>query len=175
MDWLKKYGQKRQNKVDTFKLKTTVFQRVDYFLAFGFGTGLMPYAPGTWGTLAAFPLYFLMHDLPLMVYMTLVILGFIGGCIISDTVSKELGVHDYGGIVWDEVIGMLLTLVNVPFGLGWMVAGFLLFRFFDILKPFPIRALDKHVPGGIGIMIDDVLAAVYAWLVLQGCMWGLGV
>jgi phosphatidylglycerophosphatase A len=87
-------------------------------------------------------------------------------------VAEDLRVHDHEGIVWDEMVGMWITLWLVPEGWGWLLVGFLLFRLFDILKPWPISWIDRHVHGGVGIMLDDVLAGVFAWLALQLLVWG---
>ncbi|MBL7480063.1 phosphatidylglycerophosphatase A family protein [Legionella bononiensis] len=152
-------------------LVNRVWQDPAYFIAFGFGSGLMPVAPGTWGTLAAVPLYLLMMDTHWSVYLTLTVLAFILGVLVSDKVSRDLGVHDYKGIVWDEVVGYLLTMFLAPKGLCWMIAGFILFRLFDIWKPQPIRYIDQTVHGGLGIMLDDVGAAVPAWLIMQTLAW----
>ncbi|CAM2938588.1 phosphatidylglycerophosphatase A [Legionella worsleiensis] len=148
-----------------------VWQDPAYFIAFGFGSGLMPVAPGTWGTLAAVPLYLLMMNTHWGVYLFLTVLAFVLGVWVSDKVSSDLGVHDYKGIVWDEVVGYLLTMFLVPQGVFWMIAGFILFRLFDIWKPQPIRYLDQKIHGGLGIMIDDVAAAVPAWLIMQALVW----
>lgn len=142
-----------------------------YFIAFGFGSGLMPKAPGTWGTLVAIPLYFLISDFPLWLYATLVIAAFAFGVWISERVSRDLGEHDYSGIVWDEIVGYLLTMFMAPKGLIWIIIGFILFRLFDILKPQPIRYIDKHVKGGLGVMLDDLLAAIPSWLIIQALAW----
>ncbi|KTD61364.1 phosphatidylglycerophosphatase A family protein [Legionella spiritensis] len=160
--------------MNTNTLSDKVWQDPCYFIAFGFGSGLMPVAPGTWGTLAAIPVYLLIASFPLGYYLGWCLLALLLGIWVSDKVSKDLGVHDYGGIVWDEVVGYLLTMTAVPLGVVWIIAGFLLFRLFDIWKPQPIRLIDRHVKGGLGIMLDDVLAAVPAWLVLQGLVWGFG-
>ena len=157
--------------MNPIRLKTKVWQDPIYFIAFGFGSGLMPKAPGTWGTLAAVPLYLLMAFLPLWLYLSITFLAFILGVWVSDRVSRDLGVHDYKGIVWDEVVGYLLTMAMIPVGLVWMIAGFLLFRLFDIWKPQPIGFVDLKVKGGFGIMLDDVLAAIPAWLILQFFVW----
>jgi phosphatidylglycerophosphatase A len=137
-----------------------------HLLAFGFGSGLAPKAPGTFGTLVAVPIYLLMQDLPMLVYLGLVLAGSLLGIWVCGQTSKDLGVHDHGGIVWDEIIGYLLTMALAPAGWVWIVIGFLLFRFFDILKPWPIRWFDQQVAGGLGIMLDDLLAGVYAALVM---------
>ncbi|MES9905643.1 MAG: phosphatidylglycerophosphatase A [Sedimenticola sp.] len=138
-----------------------------HLLAFGLGSGAAPKAPGTFGTLAAVPLYLLMQPLSPPVYLLLVILLFGLGVWLCDRTSKDLGVHDHGGIVWDEWVGFLMTLWLAPTGLGWLVAGFILFRLFDILKPWPIGWLDRQVPGGWGIMLDDLLAGLYSFILLQ--------
>lgn len=152
-------------------LVNRVWQDPVYFIAFGFGSGLMPVAPGTWGTLAAIPLYLLIMSCHWSVYLSLTILAFILGVWVSDKVSKDLGVHDYKGIVWDEVVGYLLTMFLAPKGLIWMLLGFILFRIFDIWKPQPIGYVDQKVHGGLGIMLDDVLAAIPAWLIIQILAW----
>ncbi|MBA2710771.1 MAG: phosphatidylglycerophosphatase A [Tatlockia sp.] len=157
--------------MNSVKLATKVWQDPKYFIAFGFGSGLMPIAPGTWGTLAAIPLYLLMVGLPSWLYLLLTALAFLLGVWVSDKVSRDLGVHDFSGIVWDEVVGYLLTMFLIPFSLRWMIAGFLLFRLFDIWKPQPIGLVDAKVRGGLGIMLDDVLAAIPAWLILQLLAW----
>ena len=154
------------------KLTNQVWQDPVYFIAFGFGSGLAPIAPGTCGTLAAIPLYLLMMNTHWSIYLILAILAFILGVWVSDKVSKEMGVHDYKGIVWDEVVGYLLTMFLAPHGCIWMLLGFLLFRLFDIWKPQPIGYVDQKIHGGVGIMLDDVLAAVPAWLIIQLLAWG---
>jgi phosphatidylglycerophosphatase A len=156
----------------TLKL-SDIWKNPMYCIAFGFGSGLLPKAPGTWGTLAAVPLYLLIAPCSPQIYLICVLLAFVGGVFVCDRVSRDLGVHDYGGIVWDEIVGYLLTMFLVPRGIGWMIAGFVLFRVFDIWKPQPIRWVDARVKGGFGIMLDDLLAAIPAWLVLMGVMWGM--
>ncbi|HTR01536.1 MAG TPA: phosphatidylglycerophosphatase A [Candidatus Acidoferrum sp.] len=139
-----------------------------HLLALGFGSGLAPKAPGTFGTLAAIPFYLLLALLPLPVYLLVLIVAFGFGIYICGKTARDLGVHDHGGIVWDEFVGLWLTMVAAPPAWPWIVAGFLLFRLFDIVKPFPISYLDRHIKGGLGIMIDDALAGTFAWLCLQG-------
>jgi phosphatidylglycerophosphatase A len=143
-----------------------------HLLAFGFGSGLLPKAPGTFGTLAAIPIYLLMQPLSIWLYLLLVISGFLLGIWICDQTSKDLGVHDHSGIVWDEIIGYLLAMTFVPFGIWWVLIGFGLFRLFDILKPWPIGWLDKRVGGGLGIMLDDILAGLFAGLVMLLLQFG---
>ncbi|AAU26818.1 TPA: phosphatidylglycerophosphatase A [Legionella pneumophila] len=152
-------------------LANRVWQDPVYFIAFGFGSGLMSIAPGTWGTLAAIPLYLLMINAHWSIYLLWTALAFALGVWVSDRVTEDLGVHDYKGIVWDEVVGYLLTMFLVPKGISWMLIGFILFRIFDIWKPQPIRMVDQRVHGGLGIMLDDVLAAVPAWCIMQILVW----
>lgn len=154
-------------------LAQRVWQDPIYFIAFGFGSGLMPVAPGTWGTLAAIPLYLLLMHCHWSIYLLFTFIAFILGVWVSDKVSKDLGVHDYKGIVWDEVVGYLLTMFLAPKGFFWIILGFVLFRLFDIWKPQPIGYVDQKVNGGLGIMLDDVLAAVPSWLIMQVLAWGL--
>ncbi|MCL1141842.1 phosphatidylglycerophosphatase A family protein [Shewanella gaetbuli] len=139
-----------------------------HFLALGFGSGLAAKAPGTFGTVAAIPLYLLISTLSLPVYIALTVLSVIAGIYICDKASKDMQVHDHGAIVWDEVAGLLITMIAAPAGWAWLVVGFVLFRIFDILKPWPIKWLDAKVHGGFGIMIDDVLAGIFALICLQG-------
>ncbi|WP_346837498.1 phosphatidylglycerophosphatase A [Microbulbifer sp. SAOS-129_SWC] len=136
-------------------------------LAFGFGSGLAPKAPGTFGTIAAIPFWWLLQWLPPAQYLAVVIVSALVGCYLCGAASKKLGVHDHGGIVWDEFVGYWLTMFMAPAGWGWALYGFVLFRLFDITKPQPISWADRKVHGGTGIMLDDILAAVYAALVLQ--------
>ena len=137
------------------------------FLAFGFGSGLAPFAPGTFGTLAAIPFYLLMQSLSLSLYLLVVVIVSIVGIWICDESSKSLGVHDHSGIVWDEFAGYFVTMIAAPKGWLWIVTGFAFFRLFDIWKPWPISVLDKKVEGGLGIMVDDLLAGIYALVCLQ--------
>jgi phosphatidylglycerophosphatase A len=133
-----------------------------HLLAFGFGSGLAPKAPGTFGTLAAIPFFLLMQPLPIWAYVSILIVSFIVGVWLCDRTSKDMQVHDHPGIVWDEFVGYWITMLFAPQGWVWIVVGFVLFRFFDILKPWPIKWLDEKVHGGFGIMIDDVLAGIFA-------------
>lgn len=138
-----------------------------HFLAFGFGSGLAPFAPGTFGTLAAVPLYLLMQPLSMPLYLAVVVAAFIAGIWICGVAGSDLEVHDHGGIVWDEFVGLWVTMIAAPAGWAWVVAGFLLFRLFDIWKPWPIGWADQQVSGGLGVMLDDVIAGLYALLVIQ--------
>ena len=138
-----------------------------HLLAAGFGSGLSPKAPGTAGTLAAVPLYLLMAPLPLPLYLGLCAALFGLGVWVCGRAARDMGVHDHPGIVLDEMIGYLVTMTAAPPGVVWMVAGFVLFRCFDILKPWPVGALDRRVEGGLGIMLDDLVAGFMALGLLQ--------
>jgi phosphatidylglycerophosphatase A len=147
---------------------STIIKNPVHFLAFGFGSGLSPVAPGTMGTVVAVPIYVLLtHYLPLTQYLMAVGLLTLVGIAICHKSAQWLGVHDHPGIVWDEIAGFLITMIAAPEGWWWIFTGFLLFRLFDIWKPWPIGAIDKQVSGGLGIMLDDILAGVYAWGVIQ--------
>lgn len=139
-----------------------------HFLAFGFGTGLAKKAPGTWGTLAGLAVMPLLYQLPLQLALLFIVLASIFGVWLCGRVAEDLGVPDHGGIVWDEMVGIWLTLILLPNSLVWWVLGFILFRILDILKPWPISWLDRHVAGGLGIMLDDILAGIIAGLLLLG-------
>ena len=143
-------------------------------LAFGFGSGLAPKAPGTVGTLMAVVLYLLLSQLPLLVYAVVVLVAFIMGIYLCGKTADDLGVHDHPGIVWDEFVGFWITMFAVPAGWLWLVIGFALFRLFDIWKPWPIKLFDKTMKTGLGIMIDDVLAGVYALVLLQALVYLAG-
>ena len=142
-----------------------------HFLAFGFGSGLSPKAPGTMGTLAALPLWYLLAQLPLAGYVAGLLLVIAVGPYLCGKTARDLGVHDHGGIVWDEIAGFLLTMLLVPVSVWTALIGFALFRLFDIVKPWPIGWLDKHVHGGTGIMLDDLVAALYAGVLIQTLLW----
>lgn len=138
--------------------------------AFGFGSGLSPVAPGTVGTVAAIPFYLFVAQWNLAGYTLFVALGAVIGVWICGQASRQLQVHDHPGIVWDEFVGYWITMWAVPGGWQWILAGFLIFRLYDIVKPWPVSLLDKKVGGGFGIMIDDVLAGVMACLTLHIAM-----
>jgi phosphatidylglycerophosphatase A len=145
---------------------TPDMRRPVHLLAFGFGSGLLPKAPGTFGTLAAIPIYLLLQPLSLLLYGVVLLLASIAGVWICQRTSDDLGVHDHGGIVWDEIVGYLVGMAFAPTGWAWILIGFLFFRLFDILKPWPIRWVDHYVEGGLGIMLDDVLAGLYTAMVI---------
>ena len=141
-----------------------------HFLAFGFGTGLAKKAPGTWGTIAGLVVMPLLYLLPLTWALVFIAAASIFGFWLCGRVTDDLGVHDHGGIVWDEMVGIWMTLILLPNSWQWWLLGFVLFRILDILKPWPISVLDKHVGGGLGIMIDDMLAGLIAGALLYA-LW----
>ncbi|MGD8117518.1 phosphatidylglycerophosphatase A [Vibrio sp. TRT 29B02] len=143
-----------------------------HLLATGFGSGLSPIVPGTMGTLAAIPFYLLLVQLPLPLYLVALVVACIIGVKICQVTSDDMGVHDHGSIVWDEFAGFWITMLVVPvlnlsaYDWKWLLTGFVLFRFFDMVKPWPIGWLDKRVHGGLGIMLDDIVAGVMAGVAL---------
>jgi phosphatidylglycerophosphatase A len=138
-----------------------------HFLAFGFGAGLFPGAPGTAGTVMAFPLFwYLSPRLMPAEFLLMTATLFVLGIWICGKTGKALGVHDHSGIVWDELVAFLLVLHFTPNTLLWQAFAFLLFRTFDVLKPPPIGYYDKTVRGGFGVMLDDLIAAFYTLLCL---------
>lgn len=142
------------------------------FLALGAGSGLAPFAPGTFGTLAAIPLWFLLPR-NVYAYLALLLLLFVVGVWLCDACANYLEVHDHPGIVWDEWVGYFITMFAAPRSLWFVALGFALFRLFDVLKPWPIGLADKRVSGGLGIMVDDVIAGVFAAIVMHLIVLGL--
>lgn len=138
-----------------------------HLFSFGFGSGYIPVAPGTFGTLVAIPFFLLLSQVGTVNYVVIVGVMFFSGVWMCNYTSQALGVHDHKAIVWDEVVGYLITMLMAPPTLLAICTGFALFRLFDIWKPWPINLLDKNVHGGLGIMLDDVLAGVYALIVLH--------
>ena len=149
-----------------------------HLMAVGFGSGLPKIAPGTWGTLGGIPIFYLLAQLPLLYFYLAIAIAAIAGIYICGKCAKDCGVHDHGSIVWDEFVGLWITLLFLP-ALGymhplWIAIGFIWFRLFDIWKPFPISLLDKKVHGGLGIMLDDILAGIFALICLQASIWSFG-
>jgi len=142
-----------------------------HILAFGFGTGLAPIAPGTVGSLLGVLLAWLTRDMGLTTELGVAAALFVAGIWICGESARRLGIHDHGGIVWDEICGMYLTLLVAPATISAWILGFLLFRAFDIVKPWPIRDLDHRLGGGLGIMLDDLVAALYAAVLLALYGW----
>ena len=163
-----------KGELDGEVLRHTALGTPSGFLAFGLGSGLSPGAPGTVGTAVGMLLAIPLAGLPAWAGLMLVTLSFLIGIYVCERASRHLGVHDHGGIVWDEFVGIWLVLVLVPFQWAWWLAAFIAFRVFDIVKPWPIGWLDRRVHGGFGIMLDDLVAAVYAVAVLGIVGWLAG-
>lgn len=144
-----------------------ILQNPVLLLAYGFGVGLAPKMPGTWGSLLALPLYWLLQNLSLLPYLVVLLLLTIAGSWLCGQAAADVGVDDPGGIVLDEMIGLLFVFIGLSFSWYTVLVGFLLFRLFDIFKPWPIGWLDKKIKGGVGIMLDDVLAGVCSCLLLH--------
>ncbi len=153
-----------------------IFQRqlIIKFLASGFYTGYFPVAPGTIGSLVGILVCFLLQDVPFTTYAIVVILTLIAGIYISGEAEKIYQAKDSSHIVIDEIAGIFFTFIYLPKGISFLLAGFVAFRFFDILKPFPIRLIDEKIKGGWGIMFDDVLAGIYASILIRLIGWWTG-
>ena len=149
-----------------------LFAKPTRFLAFGFGSGLLPKAPGTWGSLIAIPLVLVtaavLNDWQ---YALVALVICIVGIPICGSAARDLGIKDHPGIVWDEIAGMFITFLWVPLSPLNLALGFVAFRFFDILKPWPISWADHKLDGGRGIMLDDVMAGIYALICMQGWLY----
>ena len=158
-------------KVKRNQVPGSVWRNPVHFLAFGLGTGASPYAPGTVGTLLGIPLVYLLSNSPLWLYLVVTVVLIAAGTWLCDKTSKDIGVHDHSGIVIDEVAGYLVTMIAIPVNLWTLVMAFLVFRFFDIVKPWPIGTIDRTLKGGLGIMVDDLLAGIYSWLLMVAGIW----
>lgn len=145
------------------------------FIALGFGTGLAPIAPGTVGTALAFPIYMLLDTWldPLALFAVIAVFFAIGVWACGRT-GRDLGVADHGAMNWDEVVAMMLILLMIPGGWEWWAFAFFAFRFFDVVKPPPIRHIDRTMKGGMGVMFDDIVAAFYTLLLIAGVKRLLG-
>jgi phosphatidylglycerophosphatase A len=154
-------------KKPSYAIPAQVWQHPAYFIAFGFGIGTVPIAPGTFGTLLAIPFYLVLSALPLSIYLIFT-LGFcLASMWLCQFVSKQIAVEDHPGMCIDEFAGFFVTMINAPVGVTWVVLGFLFFRLFDIFKPFPINVVDKNIHGGFGMVLDDVIAGFFSFCLLQ--------
>ncbi len=145
------------------------------WIASGFGTGFAPYASGTVGTLAALLPWLAWRQLPLWQYAVVVVVAFALGVWAAQRVIDTIEIQDPSVVVWDEFVGLWIALAAAPAGWMWMLGGFALFRFFDIVKPWPVSWADNQVEGGFGAMLDDALAGLYALIALQLTAWAVGV
>ena len=137
-----------------------------HLFAFGFGAGLAPHAPGTFGTLIAVPIVLGVMQFGFVVHLAFAIAASLAGIWLCGESARRLGVHDHPGIVWDEITGYTVTMLATPPDWYWLAGGFVLFRFFDIVKPWPIREADHSLSGGLGIMLDDIIAGIFAAAIL---------
>lgn len=143
-----------------------------HLLAYGLGSGLVPVAPGTFGTLVGVVLYWLMASLPAVPYAAVTVGLWLVGVFVCGQTERDLGGHDPGAIVWDEIVGFLVAMYLLPRRWSWLLAGFLTYRLFDIWKPFPARNVER-LGGGLGIMADDVVAGAYTLALLHLARWAL--
>lgn len=137
------------------------------FIATGFYSGYLPKAPGTWGSLVGLLLFFLLHTLSLEIYLAVVAGIFVVGTFAAGEAEKIMDHKDPGLVVIDEIVGILITMIAIPATPLAMALGFVLFRIFDIFKPFPISFVDQRFHGGLGIMLDDIVAGIYSLVILQ--------
>ena len=145
-----------------------------HWIAFGAGAGLAPRAPGTAGTAVAIPIYLAIGTAPPAVHVLVTAFMVVAGVWVCGRTARDLGVHDHPGIVLDEIAGFLVTMTALPFDWRWMVAGFVAFRVLDIVKPWPVSLVDRRVGGGLGIMLDDVIAGALACLALHAARYAMG-
>lgn len=148
-----------------------LLQHPAHLFGLGFGSGLAKKAPGTFGTLVGLPLFWQISIYTLSVQLVVIAALFLIGIYFCNVTGKALGVVDHGGIVWDEIVAMMLVLTVTPNQWQWWIVAFLLFRLFDIWKPFPIRQCDAKLKNGFGVMFDDLLAAIYAIISLKALLW----
>lgn len=141
-----------------------------HFLSLGFGSGLFPKAPGTMGTVAAIPVVWLASYLDTTGFIIATVVAFLVGIYLCGYTAKAMGEHDHPSIVWDEIAGYMVAMIAVPVSVSTLLLAFILFRFFDILKPWPIRYLDRHMHGGLGIMVDDILAGLASLAIIHAVL-----
>src|SRR5579862_9809095 len=149
------------------KVPDEVWRDPLYFIAFGLGSGAIPFAPGTFGTLFAIPFYLLLREFSLPIYLIITLLFIVFSAFLSDYISKKTHTHDHPGMCIDEFAGFFVTMINAPHGLQWVALGFILFRVFDIWKPWPIHVIDEKVQGGFGMVLDDILAGIFGLIIIQ--------
>lgn len=137
------------------------------FFATGFYAGFLPYAPGTFGSLIGVGIFLIINGLSPVYYLITIFLLFTLGVYLSDRAEALFARDDPSQIIFDEIMGLLVAMAFIPNGVGWIIAGFLLFRFFDIFKPYPIRDIENRFNGGLGIMLDDIAAGIYTNILLQ--------
>ncbi len=157
--------------MNTFKQQRLIWSDPWIFIACGFGIGLLPKMPGTYATLISALLYLLLMKLPLVLYLTITIILNGLGVWLCGRANRAFGTHDHPAAVWDEIAAFPIVMIAVPFTWYYLLLGIILFRIFDIWKPGPIAWIDRHMQGGWGVMLDDIAAALLAWIILQGVTW----
>lgn len=167
MNILKSDLYKRSREKAAVAIPRSIWTNPIHFIACGFGAGLLPWVPGTWGTLVAIPIYFILIQFPLWFYITITVLFNIAGIWLCGVTNRDFGTDDHPAAVWDEIAAFLIVLIAVPPKWYYIAIGFVLFRIFDIWKPWPIRWVDKNVHGGFGVMLDDIIAAIFAFIILR--------
>ena len=150
-----------------------LFTHPAHFFGLGFGTGLTPKAPGTIGTLVGLPLFWLISNYLISTQLIIIAVLFVIGIYFCAKTGNALNVPDHGAIVWDEIVATMLVLTFTPMVWQWWVVAFLLFRLFDIWKPYPICYFDIKLKNGFGVMFDDLLAALYSILSLKFIAWSI--
>ena len=162
----------RMNKYkDRKPVPRSVWTNPIHFVACGFGVGTIPWMPGTFGTLVGVALYLVLSPLPIWAYVLITAVLIVIGVFICDITNRDFGTDDHPAAVWDEIATFLIVMIAVPKTWYFILIGFLLFRFFDIVKPWPIGWIDKNIHGGVGVMLDDVVAALFSWAILQFIVW----
>ncbi|UZD16716.1 phosphatidylglycerophosphatase A [Gallibacterium anatis] len=156
------------NKTNHDALKNVKLTNPVHLLALGFGSGLIFPAPGTWGTLVGLLIgWLLLQWIAVPFFLIFTLIAFFIGCYLCEKTAHDMKVHDHSSIVWDEIVAIWLALTALPnYAWQWCLTAFVLFRFFDIIKPYPIRYFDRKLQTGFGIMFDDLLAALYAIIVI---------
>jgi phosphatidylglycerophosphatase A len=149
----------------------SIWRNPKQFIAFGFGVGAIPIMPGTFGTLLAIPLFFLLQGLPFWLMLTIGLAYLAASIWLCEVCSAEIGVHDHGGMVIDETAPFLLLLMFIPSHWIWITSAFVIFRILDIWKPGPIGFVDKNVSGGWGMVLDDLLGVFFTWIIVQALIW----
>lgn len=141
-----------------------------HFIACAFGFGALPWWPGTWATLAAIPIVIALKQFPEWVYISVTLIMILLGVFFCGAANRDFGTDDHPACAWDEMASFPLVMIGVPLTIYYLLAGVILFRFLDILKPWPIRWLDRNIHGGIGVMLDDVAAACCCCIILHAAM-----
>ena len=162
---------KSSKKIVSWQPPASIWTNPIHFMASGFGMGAMPVMPGTFATLAAIPLYLVLIKLGLVLYVIITITAVLAGVYLCQKANDDFGTEDHPAAAWDEIAGFLIVMIAIPPTWYYIMLGFALFRYFDIAKPGPIGWIDRKVHGGLGVMLDDVAAALASWIILQTIIW----